>query len=253
MKHHFLDQHSNLHSPIHVLDPRVKIIVLFSFLFFIIFTPITQAPKFAFYGALVFSIILISRVPLKFILKRSLVIVPFVLLVAIGLPFLGSGDAAGSYNIGIFRMTHSALLIFLNVLVKSWLCVLAMIVLTTTTPFPKLLNGFQRLKLPKIFIMIISFMYRFIFIAIDEFERMRRARDARAPSLGRIQHVKIVGCMIGTLFAKSYERGERIYTAMRSRGFSGEIKLTRELEFKRSDTFFFASFFSLLILILVVV
>lgn len=253
MKHHFLDQYSNLRSPVHALDPRVKIITLFSFLFFVIFTPITQAPKFALYGALVFSTILISRIPLEFVLKRSLVIVPFVLLVAIGLPFLGSGDAAGSYNISIFRITHSALLIFLNVLVKSWLCVFPMIVLTATTPFPKLLNGFQRLKLPKIFIMILSFMYRFIFIFIDEFGRMCRARDARAPSLGRIQHIKIVGCMIGTLFARSYERGERVYTAMRSRGFNGEIKLTRELEFKRFDALFFASFFSLLILILVVV
>jgi len=105
MKHHFLDQYSNLRSPVHALDPRVKIITLFSFLFFVIFTLITQAPKFALYGTLVFSTILISRIPLEFVLKRSLVIVPFVLLVAIGLPFLGSGDAAGSYNIGIFRIT----------------------------------------------------------------------------------------------------------------------------------------------------
>lgn len=110
MKHYFLDQYNNLRSPVHALDPRVKIIAFFSFLFFVIFTPITQTYKFVLYGALILSIILTSRVPLKFVLKRSLAIIPFVGLVATGLPFLsGTG---GSYNFGILRITYSAFLIF---------------------------------------------------------------------------------------------------------------------------------------------
>jgi len=250
MKHSFLDQHSNLHSPVHALDPRAKIVGLFSFLFIVVFTPITQAQKFVLYGALILSFILISRVPLKFVLKRSLVIIPFVGVVAIGLPFLGGGG--GSLSLGIFSVTRSAFLIFLNVWVKSWLCVLAMIALTSTTPFSKLLNGFQRLKMPNIYVMMLSFMYRFIFILEDELARMVRAREARSFNSGWVQSIKTVGAMIGTLFVKSYERGERVYAAMKSRGYSGEIKLIRELKMNREDSLFITAFLSLLVLILVV-
>ena len=250
MKHSFLDQHSNLRSPVHDLDPRAKIIAFFSFLLFVIFTPITQYQKFALYGALIFSIILISRVPLRFVLKRSLVIIPFVGLVAIGLPFLGG--SGGSFNLGFFRVANSAFLIFFNVLVKSWFCVLAMIALTSTTPFSKLLNGFQRLKVPRVYIMVLSFMYRFIFVLDDELMRMSRARDARTFNYSRVQSVKAAGGMIGALFVRSYERGERVYAAMRSRGFSGEIKLIRDLELMRFDILFIAAFLSLSVLIMVI-
>jgi len=251
MRHSYLDQHSDLHSPVHSLDPRAKIVALFSFLFIVIFTPITQAQKFVLYGALILSLILISRVPAKFVLKRSLAIIPFVGLVAIGLPFLGG--SGGSYNFGVFSVTQSAFLIFLNVLVKSWLCVLAMIVLTSTTSFSKLLNGFQRLKMPRVYIMILSFMYRFIFVFDDELMRMSRARDARTSfSSSWIQSVKAVGGIIGALFVRSYERGERVYAAMRSRGFNGEIKLISELKMDRFDVLFIAAFLSLPVLILVI-
>lgn len=249
MKHSFLDQYSDLKSPIHRLDPRVKIIAFFSFLLIVVFTPITKGPKFVLYGAVLLLLILISKVPIKFVLKRSLVIIPFVGLVAIGLPFLEDG---GSLSLGIFTLTQSAALIFLNVLVKSWLCVLAMIALTSTTPFSKLLNGFQRLKMPTVFVMILSFMYRFVFILEDELGRMVRARDARTFSPSWLQSVKTAGNMIGTLFLRSYERGERVYAAMRSRGYDGKIKLSKELNLNGYDISFIGVFLSLVIFIAVV-
>ena len=251
MKHSFLDQHSGLRSPVHALDPRAKIIAFFFFILSVIFSPITQAQKFGFFWVLILSAILISRVPLKFVLKRSLVIIPFVAIVAIGLPFLGGGG--GSYNFGVFVVTHSALLVFLNVLIKSWLCVLAMITLTSTTSFSKLMNGFQRLKVPRVYITILSFMYRFIFVFGDELMRMGRARDARTFNTIWVQTVKAAGGMIGALFVRSYERGERVYAAMCSRGFSGEIKLIHELKMRRCDALFITAFLSLSVLILVMV
>lgn len=250
MRHSFLDQYSDLGSPVHALDPRAKIVTLFSLLLIVIFTPITQAQKFVVYATIIFSLTIISRLPLKFVLKRSLVIIPFVGLVAIGLPFLGGGG--GSLNFGIFSMTNSALQIFLNVLIKSWLCVLIMIVLTSTTPFPKLMNGFQRLKMPTVYVMIISFMYRFIFILEDELERMNRARNSRTLNPKWTQNLRVIGGMIGNLFTRSYERGERVYAAMCSRGFNGEIKLISELKMSRIDAFFTVAFPSLLVLVLVI-
>ncbi|MEM4201987.1 MAG: cobalt ECF transporter T component CbiQ [Candidatus Hadarchaeum sp.] len=250
MKHSFLDQYSNLQSPIHKLDPRVKTIAFFSLLLAVVFTPITLGQKFIIYGTVLVSLILISKVPIKFVLKRSLVIIPFVGLVVVGLPFLG--DGGGSLSLGVLTLNRSATLIFLNVLVKSWLCVLAMIALTSTTPFSKLLNGFQRLKIPIIFVMILSFMYRFVFILEDELDRMIRARDARTFNPSWLQSVKTAGNMIGTLFLRSYERGERVYAAMRSRGYDGKIKLTKELKLSGYDISFICVFLSLTVFIAVV-
>jgi cobalt/nickel transport system permease protein len=250
MRHSFLDRYSSLSSPIHRLDPRAKIVALFSFLLIVVFTPITLGQKFVLYGALVFSLVVISKVPVKFVIKRSLVIIPFVGLVAIGLPFLGNDG--GSLNLGIFAITPSTLLLFLNVIVKSWLCVVAMIVLTSTTPFSRLLRGLQGLKMPTVFVMILSFMYRFTFILEDELERMVRAREARSFKPTWLQSVKAAGNIIGNLLVRSYERGERVYAAMRSRGYDGEIKLISELKMNSHDALFITIFLSLLILILVV-
>ncbi|ODS36772.1 MAG: cobalt ECF transporter T component CbiQ [Candidatus Altiarchaeales archaeon WOR_SM1_86-2] len=252
MHHDFLDKYSHLNSRVHSIDPRVKIIGFFSFIFFVIFTSPTEFQKFYFYFLLMFSIIVISKVPLAFIFKRSLVVIPFVLLVAIFIPFLKEGEVMGSYSFGSleFAITYQGILIFFNVLIKSWLSVLSMITLVSTTPFPQLLKGFERLKIPKVMVMIISFMYRYLFILADEIMGLKTARDARAAgNHGRLWHIKTIGDIIGTLFIRSYERGERVYAAMLSRGFDGRIKTLDDFNIKRFDVFFLVLTFLILILI----
>lgn len=79
--------------------------------------------------------------------------------------------------------------------------------------------------MPKIFIMIMSFMYRYLFLLVDEVQRMQRAKESR--SFGKAKHLhtlRTLSNIIGVLFIRSYERAERVYLAMCSRGFHGEIK-----------------------------
>ena len=85
-------------------------------------------------------------------------------------------------------------------------------------------------------------MYRYVFVLVDEMLRMRRARDSRNFGGGRRRQLKTIGNMIGTLFIRSYERGERIYAAMLSRGFDGKVRSLRQLRFKRADAYFGAAF-----------
>lgn len=251
MEHNFLDRYSNLDSVIHRVDPRVKIIAFISFIFFVIFTQPTEFSKFFLYFLLISSVILASRVSLKFIFKRSLVVIPFVLLVGISIPFVKGGEIAGSYSFGSLNLNVSyiGLEIFFNVLIKSWLSVLSMICLVSTTNFPKLLEGFQRLKLPMVMIMLISFMYRHIFVLVDEIMRMIRARDSRSFGGNRMWHIRTIGNIIGTLFIRSYERGERIYVAMLSRGFNGKINILDDFKINNIDISFLTLFFVFLICI----
>jgi cobalt/nickel transport system permease protein len=90
-------------------------------------------------------------------------------------------------------------------------------------------------------------MYRYIFVLTDEVMRMRQARDSRNFGGGRLRQLKTIGHMIGTLFIRSYERGERIYAAMLARGFDGQIRSLHQLNFKRADAYFSAAFALVLI------
>ena len=209
MRHAFPDKYSNLESPIHRLDPRVKII---SFLWIIIIsvtTPPNNFNHFGIYLSSVFTLILLSKVPILFILSRSAVVIPFALLTSLFLITTDSGFMAAW-----------------NVVIKSYIGVLCLILLSSTTPFPALLNGFQRLKVPKIFILLSSFTYRYLFVLLDEIMRIRQARDSRCFKGRWIGEAKVIGNIVGTLFVRSYERGERVYMAMASRGFEGNSKVT---------------------------
>ena len=127
MRHAYIDKHSGIDSIIHRLDPRIKVIALFTFIFFVIFTKPTSFIAFALYGVLIAVLILLSKIPLSFILKRSLVIIPFVLMIAIFIPFFKQGEVAGGYSFGSLKLTvtYDGLMIFWNVLVKAYLCILS--------------------------------------------------------------------------------------------------------------------------------
>jgi cobalt/nickel transport system permease protein len=124
-----------------------------------------------------------------------------------------------------------------------------MAVLTSTTKFPTLLKAFERLKMPKVMLMIISFMYRYIFVITDEMMSMKRARDSRAFGGSIVWHTKTAGAIIGTLFVRSYERAERVYLAMASRGFTGTIKVLEDFKISKLDFLFSIPFFFCLVFI----
>ena len=250
MNHSFLDQYSDRDSFIHRLDPRTKFVATLLFILLLSSLPPGGWPAFALCFLLVATLILWSRLPVLFVLKRSLVIVPFVLLITLFIPFFKEGEVAGSYNIWIWQVqvTYSGLQLLGNILAKAWLSILSLILLTATTRLPNLLKGLAQMGLPRVIIMILSFMYRYIFILMDEVMRMRQARDSRNFGGGRRWQVQTVGNMIGTLFLRSYERGERVYAAMVARGFDGQSRTLDRLVFKRADAVFGAGFGLALIL-----
>jgi cobalt/nickel transport system permease protein len=123
---------------------------------------------------------------------------------------------------------------------KAWLSILFLILLTSTTTFSNILKALEHLKMPRVLVMIMSFMYRYIFVLTDEVMRMKQARDSRNFGEGgrRLWQIRTVGNMIGTLFIRSYERGERVYAAMVARGFDGHSRTMDRLYFRPADVYF---------------
>jgi cobalt/nickel transport system permease protein len=216
----------------------------------VVITPPDNWLAFSLYFLVLLTILLLSRIPMGYVFKRSLAIMPFVVLIAIFIPFFKEGEVAGSYNIWLWqiKVTHSGIQVLTNVLLKSWLSILSLIILTATTRVSLLLKSMGQLHVPRVMVMILSFMYRYIFILVDEVLRMKQARDSRNfGTQNKLWQIKSVGNMIGTLFIRSYERGERVYSAMLSRGFDGTIKTLSPLNFKTADAYFGISVTTVLI------
>jgi len=249
VKHSFIDEYSGLDSFIHRLDPRTKLIASLAFIAAVVLTPASNWRVFVFYFCIISFLLILSKLPPLYVLKRSLVIFPFVLLIAVFIPFFKGGEIAGSYNIWLWQVsvTYNGLFILANVMVKAWLCILALILLSSTTKLAELLKGLRRLGVPQVMILILSFMYRYIFVLADEVMRMQQARDSRNFGDSRLHQLKTIGNMVGTLFIRSYERGERIYAAMLSRGFDGQIRTLQNLRFRPVDAYFSAIFCLMLI------
>jgi len=249
MKHSFIDEYSGLDSFVHRLDPRTKLLCSLTFILAVVLTPAGTWKVFAIYLLIVLGLIWLSQLPLKYVLKRSLVIFPFVIMIAIFVPFFKQGQVAASYDIGTWHIaiTYEGLAVLANVIVKAWLCILCLIVLSSSTKFEELLHGMYRLRVPRVFVQITSFMYRYMFVLADQAMTMQMARDSRNYGLNRGNIFKTLGNMIGVLFIRSYERAERIYAAMLSRGYSGEIIVVNQLRFRLPDAYFASSLALLLI------
>ncbi len=157
---------------------------------------------------------------------------PF-MLAALPLVFTRGAPYLGVLEVGplTLQISEPGLVWFTSIAFKSWVSVQAALLLAFTTPFHDLVDGLRALRLPRIMVAIISFMYRYLGVIGDEVGRMNRARAARSAvgpdgrgGGGLRWRARVTGSMVGSLFLRSYERSERVYAAMQARGFDGELR-----------------------------
>ncbi len=220
-----VERHARLDSPLHRVDARAKIAAFLALTVISVSTPPSAFLAFAGYGAILAVASVASRLPWIYLLRRSLVILPFVAMVGVSLPFFDGPHASGGYTLGVGgpRIPYSGLLVFWNVAVKSVIGVLSVALLTGTTPLADLLHGAERMGLPRAFTMTVGFAYRYVFVLADEALRMKHARDARGYGGRWLWRAGVVGQIIGTLFLRTWARAERIHLAMLARGFEGRL------------------------------
>jgi cobalt/nickel transport system permease protein len=167
--------------------------------------------------------------------RAAVIALPFA-LAAFPLVFTVQDQVITTLTLGPIALTISAEGIrrFLTIAIGSWLSVQVALLLAFTTPFHDLVDALRELRLPRILVSIISFMYRYLAVLGDEASRMMRARDARSAigpdgtAGGSLRwRATVTGRMVGSLFLRAYERSERIYAAMQARGFEGEFRHLR--------------------------
>jgi len=229
----YLDNLSYKDTFIHRLDPRAKLIVSLIFVISVV-----SFQKYEITGLLPFFIypvllLTIGDIPFNAIARKMLFASPFALFIGIFNPLLDRDIRF------VFLGMHvtGGWVSFLSIMIRFMLTVSTAILLVAVTSFPRLCESLRRLKVPKVFVVQLLFLYRYIFVLLEETLRMSRAKEMR--SFGkRGKDMRTFIRFISVLLIRTLERAERVYQAMLLRGFNGEIKMRGRSKFRSQDILF---------------
>lgn len=211
-----LDDLARKDSAIHRIHPLIKLLTTIVYLFTVVSFgryEIASLLPFVFFPVLIF---VIADIPISPVLKRVLLVMPFIIGIGILNPLFDNHTVM----VGDFYISRGWIT-FLSIFIKGILTVSTSILLIATTGMDRLAAALRMLKVPKIFVLQLLLTYRYISILIEEVSRMQRAYSLRAPGQKGIQ-MKAWGSFAGQLILRTFERAQRIYQSMSLRGFTGE-------------------------------
>ncbi len=241
-----MERTARMRSPLHCLDARAKLIVTVVFLVTMLSVPLTHLSELLLF--FVFPLVTAARGGLNYLqlFRRSLIVLPFVALIGVFNLFY---DREPVFRIGMLTVTMGWIT-FLSIILRGLLSVQALLILVYSTGYYRICRSMQRLGVPSIFTTQLLFVYRYIYVLVEESLAMSRARDAR--SFGRKSYpLKVWGTLIGQLLIRTFDRAELISRAMLARGFTGTIPadIYARTKWKGRDTLFLVVWSAVLILI----
>ena len=225
----------DLHSPIHRLDPRAKLIGFAGVTLVAVSTPLGAWPAYAACAGTLIVVAALARVSPHTIWSRVRVVLPLVLFVAVFVPFVREGDPV---ELGPVTVSEEGLATFATVSAKAILGTCSAVLLGATTSFPDVLHALERLRAPRLLVLIAAFMYRYLFVIVDEVSRMRAALAARGYAPRHALQAAAIGRVATALFLRTYERAERVHLAMVARGWSQTMPRLNVLTYTRADAVF---------------
>ncbi len=216
--------HVDADTPLHRLPPECKVAATLLFVVAVVATPREAWWAFVLDLGVLLGLAQLGRVPLGLVARRLVLEAPF-LAFAVLLPFVAAGPRV---DVGPLSLSESGLWGAWNVVAKGTLGAMAAVLLVSTTELAAVLRGLERLHVPRAFTTVAGFMVRYADVVSGEMHRMSMARQARGHDPRWLWQARAVAASAGALFVRSYERGERVYLAMVSRGYDGTMPLVRD-------------------------
>jgi cobalt/nickel transport system permease protein len=215
-----IDRYAHQASPLQRWDPRFKMFSLG--LFILAVALIKSIPLAGAALALALLLVWVAGLPAHFVAGGVkwvlLFLVPFFIVMPLSYP----GEPA-SRLMGLPFAWEGLRLASLIVL-KAVAIVLTAYAVFGSSRFDVSMLALQRLKCPKIIVQMLLFSYRYVFVFLAEMRRMDTAMSARGfVKKANVHTLRMVGNLIGTLLIRSFERTERVYKAMLSKGYQGEF------------------------------
>lgn len=237
-----LDDLAHQDTSIHKLHPLIKLLTTVVFLITVVSfqkAEITRLVPFFFYPILIFTL---AEIPVLPILKRVLLVTPFIISIGIFNPWFDQ------HSVFIFGNEISrGWLTFISLCLKGLLTVTVSILLIATTGMERLAGALRTLKVPKLFVLQLLLTYRYISVLIEEVGRMLRAYSLRAPGQKGIER-NAWGPFAGQLILRTFDRAQRVYQAMNLRGFTGEYYTGATAKLSMIDFAYFAGWSTVFIL-----
>lgn len=227
-----IDRYASLRSPIHQFDPRAKIVTFTALIFSFVFV---NGLSLAMLGlAIALLILVISRIPLGFALQRIKWVFLFLFPLLIIMPLTVEGEQL--FDLHGIPVTYEGTVYASLVIIRAMAAVTLALTMLGTTRFDVTIKSLYMLKIPGSLIQMLMFTYRYIFVIIDEFGRMHRALRSKGFEPMTNKHgLSIVGNMIGMLIIKSYDRSERVYQSMISKGYTGNPRTLMKFSIHAKD------------------
>jgi cobalt/nickel transport system permease protein len=194
-------------TALHDAAPEIKVVALVAFALSVAFVPHGAWWPFAVDALIVAVFAAWGRVPVRSLLVRLVVEIPFLAFVVL-LPFV-----AGAEGLALAGA----------IVCKATLVVLATGILSATTPAPEIILGLERLRVPAAFTAIGALAVRYLMVVLDELRRVNTARQARGDDARWFWQVRAVAQSTGTLAIRCIDRGERVHSAMLARGYDGRL------------------------------
>jgi cobalt/nickel transport system permease protein len=214
----YLDRLARQDSAVHRLDPRAKLITTLVFVVSLVSFPKHEIAAMAPY--LIFPVFLagVGRIPGSYVVRKMLWVAPFAVLMGIFNPLL---DTQPLVTLGPVTLS-GGWVSFFSILARFTLTVSTVLVLIAVTGFDRICQALERLGTPRVFVVQLMFLYRYLFVLVDEAARMVRARSLRnfSGKTGIAQY----GGLLGHLLLRTLDRAQRIHQAMLCRGFDGEVR-----------------------------
>jgi len=215
MHHLMIDDWGRRTSLLHAVDARAKLLVTLWFLILVALATRNLVWLIPADLALLLIAFRMSGLPLGAALKRAAIVIPFCLGVAIFTLWAGELGRA---------------LVFLS---KAYVSALAALLLIATTPLPRLFKGLESLGVPRFLLMVTQFIYRYLFVIVEQAQHMRLSGLSRGGF-----RLKTAAAAIAILFARSYGRAEAIHRAMLARGFEGHFPSLHPAHWSARDSWF---------------
>ena len=180
-----------------------------------------------------------SRVPFDFFVRRVWAGIPFFAgLVILPSIFLSAGPRLFDIPLGPLHLAPSipglvgAVIFVMRVAVSVSLAVLLVI----TTPWADVLKSLQALRVPHVFILLLSMTYRYIFLFLRATNGLFEARKSRM--VGRTSGAEQRGWISGSMMSllnRSFKMSNDVYAAMLARGFTGRVQSYNTYHMRAGD------------------
>ena len=218
------------------LDPRIKIISMTVFILVIGFTSHSAYLKFLLYFLTLTAFFIGSGINMKKLIPRFLMLFPLLIFLGITVFIFGNQPSLEKLDI------------LWNLSIKSILILLCIGFLVLWTGIFHLIKGLELLKTPPIMISVLIFAYRYVSLFSGEAERMRLAKKSRTFKKQSLKNkIRTLVPMTSQLFSRAFERTEKIYAAMLSRGFDRKIQTLTLFKTNKKDWIFCSVFLCYLI------